>query len=125
MKYYVIKLDTDGSITTVETEKAPDLKFLYEQIGCSLIESVNLWGDYIMLVDEEGWLKEMPVANPRASLLYSGSLSSIAGNVVIMKHGINDWKALTGPETEEALRDIYGISKFMAILHDIGEEGKS
>lgn len=106
MKYYVIKLDTDGSITTVETEKAPGLKFLYEQIGCSLIESVNLWDDYIMLVDEEGWLKENPVPNKNASYLYSVSPSSIVGNAVVLKRTRCDWKAFSETEIKRALTDI-------------------
>ena len=125
MSYYVIKIWSDGTVERYPSEQKPSLDFLYGLIDCDLVETVNLWGNKIMIVDEEGWLKESPVPNPRASLLYSGSLSSIAGNVVIMKRVINDWRALTGPETEETLRDIDGLSKFFAILHDIGEEGKS
>lgn len=106
MKYYVIRLDTDGSITTVETEKSPGLKFLYEQIGCSLIESVNLWDDYIMLVDEEGWWKENPVPNKNASYLYSVSPSSIVGNAVVLKRTRCDWKAFSETEIKRALTDI-------------------
>jgi hypothetical protein len=53
-----------------------------------------------MIVDESGWLKDDPVPNFKASLLYSGTPHSIAGNAVLLKldRRACDWKALTYEE---------------------------
>jgi hypothetical protein len=53
-----------------------------------------------MIVDESGWLKEDPVPNFKASLLYSGTPHSIAGNAVLLKLNRRacDWKAFTFDE---------------------------
>lgn len=43
---------------------------------------------YVMIVNEEGLLRDLPVNNT-ASLLYAG-ITPIVGDVVIMKEGYND-----------------------------------
>lgn len=58
---------------------------------------------YVMLVDEEGLLKQRPILNPIGSRLYGSHLhkNHIVGTIVIMKEGID-------PETNE--NDILGLS---------------
>lgn len=101
-EYYLVRISTDGTITVLPTKKTPELQQLYDLIGCDCVETVRITHDVIMLVDESGWLKEDPVPNFKASLLYSGTPHSIAGNAVLLK--INrracDWKALSYEEAE-------------------------
>jgi len=100
-EYYLVKISTDGTIGLFKTKKTPELQQLYDLIGCDLVETVWItYHDVLMLVDESGWLKENPVANFKASLLYSGTPESIAGNAVLLKLNRKacDWEALTFDE---------------------------
>ena len=106
--YYLVKISTDGVTGLFKTKKTPDLQQLYDLIGCDLVESVRIDNDVLMLVDESGWLKEDPVPNFKASLLYSGTTHSIAGNAVLLKldRRACDWKAFTLEEAEGLLIEI-------------------
>jgi hypothetical protein len=99
-KYYLVRIDTDGTVGLFKTKKTPELQQLYDLIGCDLVESVRIDNDVLMLVDESGWLKEDPVPNFKASLLYSDMPHSIAGNAVLLKldRRACDWKAFTFDE---------------------------
>ena len=106
--YYLVKISTDGVTGLFKTKKTPELQQLYDLIGCDLVESVWIDNDVLMLVDESGWLKEDPVPNFKASLLYSGTPHSIAGNAVLLKldRRACDWKAFTLEEAEGLLIEI-------------------
>ena len=107
--YCVILLEAPGRIHVMQSKKRPDLETVHELIGCDIVESVDLCGfdgDYIMLVDQEGWLKPDPVLNIKASLLYRVTPFDIAGNALILKRNRYDWKALTLNETEYLLKEI-------------------
>lgn len=98
--YYLVKISTDGVIGLFKTKKTPELQQLYDLIGCDCVESVRIDSDVLMIVDESGWLKEDPAPNFKASLLYSGTPHSIAGNAVLLKLNRRtcDWKAFTYEE---------------------------
>ena len=106
--YYLVKISTDGVTGLFKTKKTPDLQQLYDLIGCDLVESVRIDNDVLMLVDESGWLKDDPVPNFKASLLYSGTPHSIAGNAVLLKldRRACDWKALSYDEAAGLLIEI-------------------
>ena len=99
-EYYLVKISTDGVVGLFKTKKTPELQQLHDLIGCDCIESVYLKDEYLMIVDESGWLKDDPVPNFKASVLYSGTAASIAGNAVLLKLNRRacDWKALTYEE---------------------------
>lgn len=99
-KYYLLVISDFGPITYYRTKKTPELQQLYDLIGCDLVETVRIDNDVLMIVDESGWLKDDPVPNFKASLLYSGTPHSIAGNAVLLKldRRACDWKALTYDE---------------------------
>lgn len=98
--YYLVKISTDGVTGLFKTKKTPELQQLYDLIGCDLIETVRIDNDVLMIVDESGWLKDDPVPNFKASILYSGTPHSIAGNAVLLKldRRACDWKAFTFDE---------------------------
>ena len=106
--YYLVKISTDGVTGLFKTKKTPELQQLYDLIGCDLVESVRIDNDVLMLVDESGWLKDDPVPNFKASLLYSGTPHSIAGNAVLLKLNRRacDWKALSYDEAVGLLIEI-------------------
>lgn len=97
--YYLVKISTNGVIKLIQTKKTPELQQLYDLIGCDCIETVYLKDNYLMIVDESGWLKDDPVPNFKASVLYSDT-AIIAGNAVLLKLNRRacDWKALTYEE---------------------------
>ncbi len=98
--YYLVKISTNGIVGLFQSKKTPELQHLYDLIGCDCVETVRIDNDVLMLVDESGWLKEDPVPNFKASLLYSDTPHSIAGNAVLLKldRRACDWKALTYEE---------------------------
>lgn len=108
-EYCVILLEARGRVHVMQSKKVPDLETVHELVECDCVESVNLKGfdgDYIMLVDESGWLKEETFINVFASLIYSGYPDSIAGNALIMKRNRYDWEALTRDEGAYMLKEI-------------------
>lgn len=108
-EYCAILLEAPGRIHVLQSKKVPDLETVHELVECDLVESVNLQGfdgDYIMLVDESGWLKEGTFINVYASIIYSGAPDSISGNALILKRNRYDWEALTLNETEYLLKEI-------------------
>ncbi len=98
--YYLVKISTNGTITVLPTKKTPELQQLYDLIGCDCVETILITHDVLMLVDESGWLKDDPVPNFKASVLYSDTAASIAGNAVLLKLNRRacDWKAHTYKE---------------------------
>lgn len=106
--YYLVKISTDGVTGLFKTKKTPELQQLYDLIGCDLVETVRIDNNVLMLVDESGWLKDDPVPNFKASVLYSGTPHSIAGNAVLLKldRRACDWKAFTLEEAESLLIEI-------------------
>jgi len=99
-EYYLVKISTDGTVGLFKTKKTPELQQLYDLIGCDCVETIRLTKDVLMIVDESGWLKDDPVPNFKASLLYSDTPHSIAGNAVLLKLNRRacDWKAFTFDE---------------------------
>lgn len=120
---YAVKLNTQLDIEIVE--KRPDqglLDFCYQNIGCQYVETVHpryLQEPYILVIDEEGRLKDKPMVNFIASYLYGTHehRQPIVGNALVMKLGMTD----EGPDimpldeaearqVEESMRKISDIA---------------
>lgn len=111
MKEWFILLQPDTDmIGTVALDPASSiLDWYYKTIGCESIECVRLFydlikADLIMVVDEEGLLKDLPL-NASASGLYirSGYRGIIVGRALIGRSGIRCGEPdIIGFETSDA-----------------------
>lgn len=95
-----IRLDTDieRSMEVIQAEPGRLLDFCYRTIGCDCIEVVHpkrLPYPYVMIVDESGALKGLPV-NPLGSVLYETDKHGwpIVGTAVLMKEAMT----IEGPD---------------------------
>ena len=88
---YAIKLGTQLSIDIVQPKKGESLlDFCYREIGCDMIEMVRPKGldrPFLLVIDEEGLLKDEPVVNFIGSYLYRTQEhgNPIVGEVLIMQ----------------------------------------
>lgn len=93
---YAVKLSADLSVSIIEKKREQSLlDFCYQSIGCQYIETVHpryLQEPYILIVDEEGRLKDKPSINFIASYLYGTHEhhEPIVGNVLVMKLGMTN-----------------------------------
>jgi len=91
---YVVKLDADLSVSIIEMKREESfLDFCYQNIGCQYIEHVRAKGliePYVLIIDEEGRLKDKPAVNFIASYLYGAHEhhEPIVGNALIAKIGM-------------------------------------
>lgn len=70
-------------VTIADTDAL--LNFLYQQIGCRSVETVRFGrGGSVLVVDEEGLLKDDPVPNIVGCALYPGY---IVGNLILCEEG--------------------------------------
>ena len=110
-----ILLRTDGIIQLVDVPEPRALAWYGQQIGCSYIETVyprGLEAPHVMVVDEEGLLKEKPIINYLASYLYQTHIhgNPICGNVLVMdiRNGIDGRELVgIGEEAAEKLAEIF------------------
>ena len=98
-------ITTDDKFGEIEFDN--NLEFFYKNIGCDLIEIVplralqelaHLGENFIMVVDEEGLLKDQPKLNIYASVFYG---SMIYGNAIIVKDDGEDFVGLEKKDHEE------------------------
>ena len=112
MKGWGVRIGLDLSVDAVKISGGL-LDWLYKQIGCRIVQMVqipaDIFGrdDIILMVDEEGLLKEDPHGNLVASILCG---QTIVGNAVLLRVGETedgdlDWM---GFEAEEAAKVICG-----------------
>lgn len=93
---FAVKISTLHGVKIVEMNPEQGfLKFCYENIGCQYIETVYaryLHEPYVLIVDEEGRLKDTPEINHIASFLYGYQvhLEPIVGNVLVAKTGMTE-----------------------------------
>ena len=90
-----IKLCTNGAIEIIDVPEDKCLSWYYREIGCNMIEIVHAAGletPYVMVVDEEALLKDHPVINCIASVLYGMPKhgQGICGTVLIMQDGMTE-----------------------------------
>ena len=121
---FAVKLNTQLDIEIVKKNPEQELlQFCYENIGCQYVETVRpryLQEPYILMIDEEGRLKDRPAVNFIASYLYGAHEhhEPIVGNVLVMKLGMTD----EGPDilpldeaearqVEESMRKISNIAQ--------------
>ena len=86
-KYDACIIKTDGTITETKPLNGTDfsLEELKAAIGGGYIEIVRTVDDgRIMVLDEEGKLKKMPV-NPKATALYPNLADVIVGDVLVCR----------------------------------------
>lgn len=78
---------TDPNVKTVDPKNETDFKLeeLYEMLECDMIEVVPLKHDYIMIIDEEGKLKEKDFNSP-ATQVYHTAFPNI--HDVIVGHAL-------------------------------------
>lgn len=91
MKEHFILLTTDNRLKGVRTD-TPSLKFYYSMIGCRSIEIVRPFRGtrierQIMVIDEEGRLRNNPRMNVLASIIAGQPLY---GNVLIAKEDMRN-----------------------------------
>ena len=105
---YAVKLNVNGTADIIEVPDLRDWTWYPKQIGCSYFENVyprGLKEPYMMIVDEEGLLKDKPVLNFYASWLYETHKHGhpIVGNALIMKQVFTeDGPDVGGMEKDEA-----------------------
>src|SRR4029453_11773280 len=78
-------LKTDGTTSVIVPENGCDFqcKQLYEAIGCDLIEVVDLRDGTILIIDEEGKLKQDGEVNFLASFLAIKNKAIHEGDVIV------------------------------------------
>lgn len=105
---YAVKLNVNGTADIIEVPDQRNWTWYPQQIGCEYFENVyprGLEKPFMMIVDEQGLLKEKPVINFYASWLYETHKhgSPIVGDVLIMKQIMNeDGLDIGGLEKSEA-----------------------
>ncbi len=87
---YAVKMFTSGENDVVELKEEFDWRDLAKKIGCDYIETVRPVGlkePYMLIVDEEGLLKDKPLLNFFGSWLYGTHEHGqpIVGDALIMK----------------------------------------
>ncbi len=123
-------LRTDGTMGTASGKDGNMLEFLYGAIGCELIDVVRarrLPGPYVMVVDDMGICRGLPV-NPWASVLYGTDLhgSPICGDAVILREeedpetGEPDLKGLRGGDAEH-IKDVVLEEAYAEFLKTAGQ----
>lgn len=107
---YALKLCTNGDINVIEVPENKDWRWYSRQIGCDLVEVVRPMGlesPRVLIVDEEGLLKERPVINFLASWLYETHLhgNPICGDCLVMEeYETADGLELGGMPKADALK---------------------
>ena len=89
-----IMISPGGSLRVIREDTDDLLGFCYRNISCDCIEIVRpteLPDPYVMIVDENGRLRDLPV-NPVASILYGVVRhgETIVGTALIMKEAMTD-----------------------------------
>ena len=105
MKSWAVRLGVDMSVE-VKQITGDLLDWLYKQIGCRIVEAVKIpdvcileRDDLIVMVDEEGLLRDHPQTNMIASVLCG---HVIVGDAVLMRVG----------ETEDGDLDWMGLKSW-------------
>lgn len=121
----MIKVTVDGCLSIVEVRG--NYEDLAKEIGASYVQRVritrdlgNTFKDFVMIIDEEGLLKENPTANVVGTILY-GALQTqypIMGDILIAHEGMtNEGPSLTPPKEEEFV-DAYGAVGYTLAMAD-------
>lgn len=109
MKEHFILITPENAVKGVTTEN-PGLDFYYEQVGCQSIEIVRISrtrAKHVLVVDEEGLLKENPQLNAIASLL---AMQPIYGNALLAKDDLRNGEPdIVGFDLKEALASLAAL----------------
>lgn len=104
----VLKLSTDGEIKMLNLPEDAGCHWYAEQIGCEWIECVHARGlpkGVVMLIDEEGKLKDGPLINFLGSWFYGTADHGepIVGDCILVVDSGETW---SGFDDETALRNV-------------------
>ena len=118
-----LKIGTDGTVEALEVH--PKWDSFAHKIGCEYIEQVSIMNPkykmtgkpYVMLVDEEGLMKEDFVLNPVASFLYDTMKhgNPIVGNVLVV--GVGPAR-LGGRYTDHGDESFTAMAKMLGDLNE-------
>lgn len=106
----IVKVETNGKVTMLDAPEEISCAWCAEQIGCEWVEVVHpkrMATPFILIVDEEGLLKDRPVLNVAGSWLYETDVhgAPIAGNILILREEIGDEGPEFAPMDEEDAKD--------------------
>ena len=111
-----VKIKTTGEDEILDVPEAMDWRWPSQQIGCDLIDITNashLSDGCVMIVDDEGLLKDDPELNPIATMAYRGG-TPIVGDVLFMGTEHTPEGVETVGLTNEQVRAItLGIAKII------------
>lgn len=84
-----LRLDPSGELSWITIDREHFLEGLYEAIGCTCVEHVQLLHDLECIVDESGFFHDYQKANLYASPLYAGWDRGVplVGPVVFVRTG--------------------------------------
>lgn len=103
---YAVRLGVDGTVERVNVGRSIELETLQQLVG-GYIETVTvrstILGDLIMLVDEEGKLKDKET-NDIATQLYA--LDRIAGTAILLAERGEDFEGFTDESAKALMNDI-------------------
>lgn len=103
---YAVRLGVDGTVERVNVGRSIELETLQQLVG-GYIETVTVrstvLGDLIMLVDEEGKLKDKET-NDIATQLYA--LDRIAGTAILLAERGEDFEGFTDESAKALMNDI-------------------
>ena len=114
-------ITTNDEIREIEFEHG--LNFFYKNINCNLIEIAypralyefgGLSEKFIMVVDEEGLLRNEPKLNIYASTFHG---SPIFGNMMIVKDGGEDFEGLEKEDHKELASAIHQLLNLLELQY--------
>ena len=111
-RHLVVMIRADGTVETVEVGEEITLHRLQVLVG-GYIETVSprfpVSDELVMLCDEEGKLKEMPVNELASACAYLLEGDCLAGDVIILSVDNEDFVGLTDPQAS-AIRSMIPLT---------------
>ena len=106
----IVKVETNGKVTLLDTPEELTCAWCAKQIGCEWVELVRpkrLADGYIMLVDEVGLMKDRPTVNVAGSWLYETDIHGqpIVGDALILREIYGDDGPEFAPMDEEVAKE--------------------
>ena len=111
-RHLAVMIRADGTVETVDVGEEITLRRLQELVG-GYIETVSprfpVSDELVMLCDEEGKLKEMPMNELASACAYLLEGDCLAGDVIILSVDHEDFVGLTDPQAS-AIRSMIPLT---------------